>query len=430
MPFRRKGFYGYVIATSAFVAYLLLGGTYYALSVLAPVMAADLGWSATEFGAAFSIFAVLLGLSGPPVGAFVVRFGSRLSILIGSLLGAGALALLSITSTIWQFYAFTTMLGFGFGLGSILPMQQLIGNWFVSRRSLFLGLVMTGAGLGGLILAPLTGSLIDILGSWRPVWLILAALLLLPALLALLLIRDKPEDVGQEADGGGQGAGLAASAAGLDKTNRVYRSTESWETSAAIRTAAFWLMTLACGIMGFLLQAVTAHQVAYLADEAQVDLTVAASALGLIAGSSIVGRLLSGWLGDREEPRFVTAGLLLLMSLSLLILVTGTGLLSVYLYVVLFGIGYGGIIVLIPGIVLNYYGSRNSASIMGIAMLLQTLLGAVGAVLVGGIRDASGSYVPAFGLMIGLGAVGALCAYSAKPPVPKTVDTGYPSQSP
>lgn len=422
----RRESYRYVIAASAFVVYLLVAGIYYGLSVLIPIMAADLGWTATAFGAAFSIFALLLGLSAPLVGAFVVRFGARVAILIGSLLAATALAFMSITSAVWQLYALIILLGSGFGLGTMLPMQQLIGDWFVTRRSLFLGLVLSGAGLGGLVIAPLTSSLASVLGSWRPVWLVLASLLLLPALLALFVIRDRPEDLGQRAEGFTQKTGPGTTAPALEETHRVYRSTHLWETKAAIRTRAFWLITLACGIMFFLLQAITAHQVAYLVDEAQIELTVAASALGLIAGSSIVGRLASGWLGDRVEPRVVTAGLLLLMSFSLIVLLFGNGLVSLYLYVVLFGIGYGGIIVLIPAMVLNYYGSRNSAAIMGIAMLMQTILGALGAIVVGGIKDAHNSYLPAFWLMIGMGVAGALCALAASPPPPGEVDAPAP----
>ena len=104
------------------------------------------------------------------------------------------------------------------------------------------------------------------------------------------------------------------------------------------------------------------------------------------------------------------------------VLVTGGGLVSVYVYVVLFGIGYGGVIVLMPAIVLNYYGAENSASITGLAMLLHTLPSAVGAPLIGTMKDVSSSYVPAFGLMIGIGVAGALSAFLARPPEHESVE--------
>ncbi len=418
---RPKERYGYVIVGSAFLAYLLVAGTYYGLPVLVPVMARDLGWSATAFGAAFSVLGLLLGVSGPVVGAFVARFGPRRAIMIGSLLMVASLGLLSLTNAIWQLYLLLIGVGLGFGLATMLPMQQLIGSWFVTRRSMFLGVVMSGAGLGGMVIAPLTSGLEGALGSWRPVWLVLAGFLLVPVLLALFVIRDRPDDVGRPGASGMEKSDRTLGSrdqSGNDRADRVYRSACAWETKAAIRTRAFWLIALAGGLMFFLLQGITAHQVAYLVEERRTALTVAASALGLIAGSSVVGRLASGWLGDRIEPRFVMAGLLLLMSFSLVVLLTGGGLVTLYLYVVLFGIGYGGIIVLGPGIVLNYYGPDNSAAIMGVGMFFQAFLGALGGVVVGGIKDVIGTYVPAFVLMIGLGVAAALAASLASPPVP------------
>ncbi|MDY7076534.1 MAG: MFS transporter [Chloroflexota bacterium] len=419
----RKGFYGYVIAASAFSVYLLLGGCYYGLSVLAPVMADDLGWSATASGAAFSIFAILVGLSSPLAGAFVVRFGPRLSILIGSISMATALALLSTTTAIWQLYAFVILLGVGMALGVTLPLQQLVGNWFVIRRSLFLGLVLTGAGVGGLVITSLTSSLVGALGSWRTVWLVLAGVTLLPGLLALFFIRNRPEELGQKADGATHDQNLQTGAPAQRQASRVHKTKHQWEVKAAIRTPAFWLVSVSNGIMFFLLQATTAHQVAYLTSEAGMELGIAASALGLIAGSSIIGRLVAGWLGDRMEPRFVIAGLHLLLGLSLLILISGQGLVTLYVYVVLFGIGYGGMIVLAPTTMLNYFGSMNYAAIMGIASPTATVLGAVSPLLVGGIKDGSGSYLPAFVLMMGFTVVGAVCAFLARPPAREAAGT-------
>jgi MFS family permease len=173
--------------------------------------------------------------------------------------------------------------------------------------------------------------------------------------------------------------------------------------------------------MSFLLQATSAHQVAYLTGEAGIELTVAASALGLIAGSSILGRLVTGWLGDRVEPRLVMAGLLLSMGLGLVVLLTEMGLVALYIYVVLFGIGYGGMIVLAPAMLLNYFGSKSFAAIRGISTPIGTILGALSPLLVGGIKDVSGSYLPAFVVMIGFAVAGALCAFLARPPVPKAL---------
>lgn len=414
----RKGFYGYVIALSAFLIYLLIAGSYYGLSVLTPLMAGELAWSATAFGAAFSIFALVSGFSAPFVGAFVVRFGPRLGMVIGSLMVSAAFALLSIITEIWHFYACMLLMGLGFSLSAMLPVQAVVGNWFVERRSLILGLVLTGAGVGGLLIAPLSSSLVSASGTWRTVWFVLAGLMLVPTLVAVLFIRNRPEELGQRVDGVADEAEVEPGSTTQEQPGRVFKTTYQWETRAAIKTKAFWFVALANGIMFFLLQAVTAHQVAYLGGEARMELSVAASALGLIAGVSIVGRLLAGWLADRVKPRVVMAGLLLFLALSLVILLAGRSLVSLYVYVVLFGVGYGGMIVLSPTLMLNYFGSKSFAAIQGLSMPIGVILGALSPVLVGGIKDVGGSYVPAFALTIAVAIVGASLAFLARPPVP------------
>ena len=419
----RKGFYGNMIAATAFVVFVLVGGSYYALSVLTPVMAGELGWSATQFGAAFSILVLLMGIVSPFGGAFVARFGPRLAMLIGTTLVAMSLGLFSVLTQLWQFYLFVVVMALGFGIGIMLPIQQLIGNWFNVRRSLFLGLVMAGAGLGGLLMSTLASHLLSTLGTWRSTWLILCGLVSLMIPTVFLFLRDKPEDLGQKPDGVKQDAYPPADALLPQKASRVYKTEVFWEAKAALRSPAFWQIALGFGFMQFLLQAVMAHQVAYLSGEVGLSLSVAASAVGLITTSSIVGRLVSGWLGDRIEPRIVFAGLLLMQGLGLAILLTGRGLASLYPYVVFFGIGYGGVVTLAPALFLNYFGNKHFAVIMGISTPIGSVLGTVGPLLVGSIKDTGGSYAPAFVGMAILAAVGAVTVLLALPPTAKAVAT-------
>ena len=414
----RRGFYGYVIVVAAFFVYMFLAGSYYSLSVLVPVMAKELGWSATAFGAAFSVLAVVMGLSAPINGAIVVRFGPRLSMLIASLLAALAFASLSLTASLWQLYVSTVALAWAVGLGGLLAVQQIVGNWFVRRRALFLGLVLTGAGLGGLLIASLTSSLMATFGSWQAAWIGIAALMSVPGVVALLFIKDKPEQMGQQVDGASDEPALEGQETTGGQSDRVYKSTHQWQTRAALGTRAFWLVALAGGTGYFLFQAVTAHQVAYLSGEGGLTLAVAASTLGLAAGLSIAGRLLAGTLADRIEPRFLMAAFLLLQGLGLLLLITGQSLAAIYGYVFLYGVAYGGLIVLSPVTNLNYFGTENFAAIQGFSMPVGTLLAAVSPLIVGGIKDIGGSYVPAFGLAVGVALAGAFCALLARPPVP------------
>ncbi len=419
----RKGFYGYMIAAITFMTYLLAGGSYYSLSVLTPVMAKDFGWSATQFGAAFSILILLMGIASPFGGAFVARFGPRLAMLIGTTMVAISLGLLSVMTQLWQFYLIMVIVGLGFAIGIMLPIQQLIGNWFNLRRSLFLGVVMAGAGLGGLVMSTLASQLLGSLGTWRTTWQVLSGLVAIIVPLILLFLRDKPTDLGQQPDGVRQEASPHVDAPSPQPLSHVYRTADHWSVKPAVKTLSFWQIALGLGFMQILLQAVVAHQVAYLSSEVGLSLSVAASAVGLVTTCSIAGRLASGWLADRLEPRIIFSGLLLMQGLGLAILVAGQGLASLYPYVVLFGMGYGGVVVLTPTMLLNYFGNKHFAVLMGIATPIGSVLGTVSPMLVGHIKDSGGSYMPAFVGLSGLAIIGALTVFLALPPTARAMET-------
>lgn len=413
----QRGFYGYVIALVAFIIFFLLAGSFYGLSVLVPFMAREMGWSATEFGTAFSLIFLVAGLSSPLVGIIIARFGPRFSMVVGSFMVSAALFLMSITTNLWQLYIFTILLGAGVAAGAILPVIQIVGDWFHNRRSSIMGLVAAGGGMGGLLFAPLASSLTLMFDSWRTTWLVLGGITLIPAVLTILFVRSKPADLGQMPDGVNPLAMPAQQPNSAQPAQRVYKSSTDWKASQATRTKAFWLVTLAKTASIWVMQAVIAHQVVFLSDERNLDLELAASALGFMAGFSIIGRVFGGWLGDRVEPRLVMAGLLSLQAVSLLVLTTLPGIIPIYFYVVFLGIGYGGMAILPAAVVFNYFGSKHYAAIMGVALPVGTLLGAISPVIAGLIKDLSGSYLPAFGIMVGVAVFGVICALAARPPL-------------
>lgn len=413
-----RGFYGYVIALVAFLIFLLLAGSFYGLSVLVPFMSAEMGWSATEFGTAFTIIFLTVGFSSPLVGIIIRRFGPRFSMVLGSFMVATSLSLMSITTSLWQLYVFSILLGAGVTAGAILPVIQIVGEWFAIRRSAIMGLVAAGGGTGGLLFAPLASSLTILFESWRTTWLVLGGITLIPALLTLLFIRSKPADLGQKPDGVTSILKENQASDPAQPVDRVHKSKTDWQVKAVLRTRAFWLITLSKTTSIWAMQAVIAHQVVFLNEERNIDIELAASALGFMAGFSIFGRIFGGWLGDKVEPRLVMAGLLSLQAASLLALSTLPGLVPIYFYVVSFGIGYGGMAILPAVIMINYFGSKNYAAIMGVALPVGTFLGATSAVIAGLIKDLSGTYLPAFFIMVAFAIVGMILAVSAKPPPP------------
>ena len=74
----------------------------------------------------------------------------------------------------------------------------------------------------------------------------------------------------------------------------------------ALRTPALWILLCLFSVLLFATTMLTAHQVAYLQD-LHYSPMVSATALGLMLGTSILGRLLSGVLGMRFKGMHLAA---------------------------------------------------------------------------------------------------------------------------
>ncbi len=92
----------------------------------------------------------------------------------------------------------------------------------------------------------------------------------------------------------------------------------------ALRTPALWILLILFSVLLFATNMLTTHQVAYLRD-LQYSPMVSATALGLMLGMSILGRLFSGILGMRFDGRYLAAVFLACMGLGIVSLMNARG---------------------------------------------------------------------------------------------------------
>ena len=415
-------FYGWPLLAVLCVIYLLgIGPQFYGFGVVLPRMAEDMGWTRAEASLGYSLFVLSLGLVGPLVAVSIRRLGTRLTFMIGGLLTAAGAILAAFSNSVIQYYIGAgIIMGIGVAMLTIIPGTTLVTNWFLRRRSLAMAIFLTAGGLGGFIAAPAFQALMSATGTWRYPWYVMAGAGLVGGVLGLIFARERPEQMGQYPDG------VAPSAAGPSETTvseqkpaRVFQTRHEWQVGAALRTPTFWLIVLAGCAFGVGLNIVTSQSVAYLGDVG-IPATVAASALGLVAIISTVGRLVTGGLGDRIEPRYLLAVGLLGEIIGILVLMVARSPLLVYVFVVVFGLGYGIAYVCIPALIGNYFGRQAYPSLYGIRTPISTAVGALGPILAGLAFDMTGSYATAFigfAIFAGLGLVAAIMA---RPPQPAT----------
>lgn len=410
----KRFFYGWVVLGAAFLMMAVVGGgVYYAFGVFVKPMSTELDWSRGTVSIALSIMSVMQAMIGPIIGAVVVRFGARRVTVAGTALLIIGLCLLNKVSEPWHLYlVYGVLCGVAMSCEAGIPVMAMVNNWFIKRRAFAFGITMTGVGVGTFILAPTIRYLIETMG-WRSAWLAVAGIASVFALLpALFIIRNKPEDMGQVADGIKPQAGEANAPPVVKK---VYNTPVDWEVRAAVKTPTLWLIaTLMCANM-FTLNMLATHQVAHLEDIG-VSPLIAASALGLLVGTSSAGRLTAGALGDRFEPRYLAVLACGLQVIGLVIFINARAVGLIYAYVVVFGVAYGSLLVLGATMLGAYYGRKNFATIQGISFAAPMLIAAISPVLAGFVFDATGSYlIPLIVATIFCG-IGGVCAFLSKPP--------------
>lgn len=409
-------FYGWKLVAVLFLLYLAAAIALYGGNIANTYMAKLMNMSRSLFGAGFAAAYLLVGLGSALAAVVTNKKGERFTLSLGMAgVTAGALLMALWGQTpVGYILFFGLIIGTGFAFSTVLPIQTIITRWFQRKRALATAIVLTAGGVGGIVSAPLVNKLIETTnGNWKLAWVCMGILAAVTTVVAALFARNNPADMGQFPDGIQQQP--QENNAAQKKVRKVYQSQESWTLKEALKTAPIWIIILAAigQFVGFYL--CIGHGVIHLMDLGAANETAALS-LGILAFASIGGRLLSGVLGDRMEPRFVIMGGLLLTIAGCLMVIHATTVLSIYLYAILVGAGFGLVYVCLFTMLGNYYGADKIQNFLGFMIPIITLFGA-SAPLVGGIiKDKTGSYTGAFIGTIVIAAIGFISLFFASPP--------------
>lgn len=407
-------FYGWkALSVTAVMYFAMTGLLLYSFPVFLPFLCEAFGWSRASVSWANSLAMVVIGITSPLGGMFIARYGARRAIVIGNLLCIACFVVAGFHTSLWQLYvAYGFLFGLGGCLGGILAMTTIANNWFVKKRPLALSILLTAGAIGGLIMVQFIMVLINRFG-WRNSYLLIAAMaLVFLVILPALLVVNKPEDMGQVPDGDfDQSKKFASSSAqSLASTPVDFTATE------ALRTPAFWCLTIfgtafTVGTQGFML-----HQVAFLMD-IHIASAMAATAYSVFVGISVVGRLGMGFLGLRYPTRSLAILSMLLLIMGMALILWTNTLPMIFVYNSIIGIGFGASWVAQMNLMPLYFGRTHYPKIMGYAIPFMTVIGALGSPLTGWIRDVTGSYMTAWKVAIAILIIGLAALILARTPV-------------
>lgn len=409
-------FYGWVVLVAAALAYFIGAGVLiYPFGVFLPVICKEFNWGRGAVSGAFTLLTTLAGVSGPLAGMFIAKYGARRAIAMGNFLGGLAMLLLSLHSHLWQLYVgYGVLAGLGWGFGGTIATTTLANNWFVRRGPLAMSIIMAAGSIGSLVMIAIIVVMIGSLG-WRSTYMVLFAIVLLFGVIVPgLLIRNKPEELGQIPDGvAASEPGRVVSSALLRK---LYKTPVDFTGREAMRTGSLWLIMVFFMTTVFALSMVMAHQVAFLVDMG-ITAGIAGTTLGLLTGIGVFGRLGIGFLGLRYNIRPLAIAAMTLMTIGMAFILVTKSLSMVFVYTVILGIGYGGVMVATMSLFPAYFGRTNYAKIVGFTVPLVTLIGSTGAPVAGAIFDVTKSYTIPFTISVLALILGLICLILARPPV-------------
>jgi len=380
--------YGWVILAAVLLACLSRAGPAVAtLSMFVTPMTAELGWSRTALAGAVSLGGVLAAVFSPVIGSYLDRHGARLILGLAVLATGTTLMLLSTVGSIWSFYLLYCIARMCWAGPYDLGIHGALNNWFVARRAAVASASGFTQTLGITFMPFIAYAMIEGHG-WRSGWLVIGALVLALGLLpsALFLIR-RPEDVGLAPDLGRQPAGSA----GAEGTSPAVRREPTYTRAEAMRTRAFWMLGLYTALVYPVQAGMSLHQAAHLIEQG-LSPASAATAVSLFSLTSALTGLSYGVLSRWLSLRFALAaagGLLVTAAVAIMAARTpGLAVLSG----VLFGLGIGGVHVILPVAWADAFGRRSFGAIRGVALSLQVAAQAAGPLLSGILRDLSGNY--------------------------------------
>ena len=401
---------------------------FHAMTVWSVALEAHFGWSRTQLSMAFAFTRIEGGIMGPIEGYLTDRVGPKRMVLIGLVVLAIGFLFFWQVKHLWMFYLAFVIMSLGHSLCGWVPVTTLLNNWFIRNRAKAMGWSNTFSRLGALILVPAIAWAInpakDRLG-WDVTALALGIFSFLVAVPMYKVIRNRPEEYNLLPDGlmplevetsrNSQDSGKEVSQI------EVEQDTQDLTTAQALKTVAFWLISIGHGLTSMVIIAIMAHLGLFMSDNG-FDIQTTAWVVSVYTFVAMVFPVVGGYVGDRIPIRIAIFVFTSIQAFSVVILTFATTLPLLYAFAVLFGIGFGGRSPLTTAIRGDYFGRRSFGKILGISTVPLNILLLVAAPFAGYMYDTTGSYRSAFLILAALSFVGGVFFLLAKKPGLSLID--------
>lgn len=366
------------------------------------------GWSKTFFSLAFAATRTEAALLGPTQGNTLHRFGTRRVMRVGAVIVAVGFLAISQADSRTEFVVTMMFTTLGISATGFLTLTAATVGWFERKRARALSLQTMGFAIGGFV------SPIIVVGyawfGWRWTMAVSGLVIATTAWLVAPLAGRSPADTGEAIDG----------AAHLDDAPRAEGVQDRHFTAGeAMRTRAFWMISMGHASALLVVSASMAHLTLYLTEDRSYSASAAAVIAGIVPVFQFIGTGLGGFLGDRVNKRLIAGIAMCVHGAALLVLTWVDHWLAIAAFVVMHGLAWGARGPLMNAIRADYFGSTSFGAIMGWSSMIVMVGSISGPIVAGVLADATGNYRLGFTIL----AIGAACGtifwVEAKPPPAK-----------
>lgn len=401
----RQIHYGWAIVAVTFLVMLATAGAMGAAGVLIDPLKSEFGWTSEQISTALALRLVMFGLMGPFAAAFMTYFGVRkvVSVALG-LIATGLIASMFVTEVWHLVVVWGVIVGLGTGMTALVLGAIVAMRWFEEKRGLVVGLLTASMATGQLVFLPLLAFVTERIG-WRPALMIVVAALTVVFGLVRLLMRDDPDEVGQTIYGSSivrrtRPPGSDSLAGMLAIPLRTLREVSGSTT--------FWALFASFFVCGFSTNGLIQQHWISLCGDYGIAATGAAGLLAVIGIFDLVGTMLSGWLSDRYDNRWLLFWYYSLRGLSLMYLpFSDFSVFALSLFAVFYGLDWIATVPPTVKLTGQRFGAEKAGVVFGWVFAGHQLGAAAAAYSAGAARTGLGTYTPA------IVAAGALCLVAA-----------------
>ena len=377
---------------------------------IAVELRSNFGWSVTLFSAAFTGTRVGAAILGPGVGLAIGKFGTKKILRFGAAIILVGFLGMSQIQTQWHFVLALSVAALGTGFAGFITITSALVQWFERKRAQALSMQTMGFAIGGFA-GPLLVVAFGLFG-WR--WSLAGAgvLLFLSTWFAAEIVGIKRSSSSEPNDGIiDEDQTTTKRAEGVSDTH--------FTVSQAVRTRAFWMVSLGHGSALIVVSAVIAHVALYLTEDRGFSASEAALIAGLVPVFQFFGTGLGGYFGDRINKRIIVIIAMCTHAAGLLLMTWIESPITIGAFVVMHGLAWGSRGPQMQAIRADYFGSTHFAGIMGWASIVALSGMVIGPLVAGVLADSTGDYRLGFTLIALLALAGnAFWAFASPPPKP------------